>query len=507
MPEFMPQTPMQALVARTLKDAAGNSISKRAGYTYINGSMIPNALSALPARAIRAGRIVRAGVGATEKFVASIDPKAVNNVTAQIQTNVGVRVRSIKDGTNPGTEGNDGMINLKPKIVPSTTPFNIPLLQLEDQPFFFPQMQLETMLFDEAAETIANYLDNTDNGMDSYHMAKALAYAMWRAANNSQANVITLNKSKVYEDTYMIQMINELNSKLANGDSETKLMTFTGPREIAARPELIGYLKTPKTGFILNSDISTRMLYDPNFDIREAERVGTQYRGNIQGYELQEAPQGIFTLIEKWFGLAAGALNGVLGIVFTPQAYAMGGVGKKEMKMLQSSEHDGVVAFPYIKYGGTSYRIQYIIAYDDWTIPDALKNAAYPAPVKAPTEWYPDGFEPIQKVIYDADGNPVGYDTVADVLKPNGNLGSVVNLTVLGTAGAAVTNALVSVTNGSTPVAVTNNVDGTYTFIVPKGSTPSVTIAATGYTSQTFSLTKANTAKDNFAVTKTLVAS
>lgn len=514
---FTPKTATEAIVARTLADMGGTAITKRAGYTYINGSLVPKAIAPVIARAIRAGRIIRPGKGMTEDFVSAIDPRKVNSVAAQIQTNVGVRARTIRDNLSEGTAGNDGMINKNAKIIPSTTPFEIPLRQLEDQAFFFPQMQLETMLFDEVTETIANYMDNVTNGIDAYHMAKALSFSMYRGAiklasgdtktdATKYKNIITVNKDNLYDEIYAVKMLNNLTAKLANGDQDTQLMTFTGPRELVARPELISLLKTPKTGFVLNSDIATKLFYEPNFDMDEALRVGSQYRGNVQGYDMEEAPQGIWTLVEKWLGLNSGDLDGVLGIVFTPQAYAAGGVGKKEVRMLQSTDYDGVVAFPYIKYGGTSYRIQYIIAYDTWTVPAKLQNAKHAAPVKAPSQWYEDGFEPIEKVIYDGDGNPVGMQTIANVLKPNGSVECAVNLTVTGTAGAAVNNAVVTVTSDGLSVPVTNNTDGTYTFFIGKGAAATVAITATGYKAGSATVTAANTKKDAYALSVSLTA-
>lgn len=515
---FTPKTATEAIVARTLADLGGNAITKRAGYTYINGSLVPHALSPVIARAIRAGRIVRPGVGMTEQFTAAIDPTKVNSVTAQIQTNVGVRARTIRDNLREGTAGNDGLINKNPQIIPSTTPFNIPMLEVEDQKLFFPYMMLQTMVFDEVTETIANYMDNVTNGIDAYHMAKALSYSMYRGAlkrgsadsktdATKYANVITVDKTKLYDTSYIVKLFNTITAKLANGDPDTQLMTFNGPRLMANRPELNNLIKTPGTGFILNSDISTKLLYDPNFDIQEALRFGSQNRGNIQGYDLEEAPQGIWTLVEKWLNLPAGSLDGVLGIVFTPQAYAAGGVGRKDVTMLQSSENNGVVAFPYIKYGGGAYRMMYIIAYEDWVVPEKLQNASTPATVKAPVKWYTDDTESIEKVIYDGDGNPVGYETIANVLKPNGSVECAVNLAVKGTANAPINSAVVAVTSDGLSVPVTNNTDGTYTFFIGKGAAATVAITATGYTAGSANITAANTKKDTYNLSVSLTAS
>ena len=513
MPNFQPQTTTQAIVGKLLSGASDAAKKVSRGYTYIDGSLIPNALSPIIAKAIRAGRIVRPGVGMNEQFVASIDPKSVNKVTVQLQTNMGVRARTIKGDYAAGTPGNDGMINKNDKLIPSTSPLDVPVLQLEDQPLFFPQMQLQTMLFDEVAVTVANYMDNVTNGIDSYHMAKALSYAMYRGANEAEdpsdiadyANIITIDETHAYDDLYMVQKINAINAQLANGDALLQLMSFSGPREIAARPELLGWLKTPKTGFILNSDISTKLFYEPNYDTTEAERVGTQHRGSIQGYDLQEAPQGIWSLVEKWLGLDAGDLSGVYGIIFTPQAYAGSGVGKKEMTMLQSSQYDGVVAFPYIKYGGTAYRKMIIVASSTWSIPAKLQNVNYPAPVLAPTQWYEDGLEPIQKVIYDASGQPVAVETIANIVKPNNQLCEV-TFAIKGTAGAPITAANLAITNGTKVTPWLNNGDGTYAFNVKQGDTPSIVVSATGYTSQTIALTKTDTKYSTYKRDIALVA-
>ena len=513
MPNFQPQTTTQAIVGKLLGGTSDAAKKVSRGYTYIDGSLIPNALSPIIAKAIRAGRIVRPGVGINEQFVASIDPKSVNKVTVQLQTNMGVRARTIKADFAAGTPGNDGMINKNDKLIPSTSPLDVPVLQLEDQPLFFPQMQMQTMLFDEVAVTVANYMDNVTNGIDSYHMAKALSYAMYRGASEADDptditdydNIITIDEAHAYDDLYMVRKINDINAKLANGDSLLQLMSFSGPREIAARPELLGWLKTPKTGFILNSDISTKLFYEPNYDTTEAERVGTQHRGSIQGYDLQEAPQGVWSLVEKWLGLAEGDLSGVYGIIFTPQAYAGAGVGKKEMTMLQSSQYDGVVAFPYIKYGGTAYRKMIIIASESWTIPAKLQNVNYPSPVLAPTQWYEDGLEPIQKVIYDASGQPVGVETIANIVKAN-NLLCEVTFAIKNATGTNITAASLVITNGSKVTPFVNNGDGTYTFTCKQGDTPSVVVSATGYTSQTITLTKANTKYSAYKKDITLVA-
>jgi hypothetical protein len=175
------------------------------------------------------------------------------------------------------------------------------------------------------------------------------------------------------------------------------------------------------------------------------------------------------------------------------------------MTMLQSTSYDGVITFPYIKYGGTAYRKMVIIADEDWEIPDALKNVNYVAPVTAPNDWYPDGLEPIQKVIYDSAGQPIGLETIANVVKGN-NLACEVTLSIADGDGDPVVGATLAITNGTKTTPYTNMGDGKYVFTCKQGDTPSVVISATGFTSQTVTLTKTNTKGSTYKKAITLVA-
>ena len=65
--------------------------------------------------------------------------------------------------------------------MPSSTLFDIPLAQINDQALFFPQLMLTMALHDVVVETLASYADALIISMDSYHIAKAISYANPRA--------------------------------------------------------------------------------------------------------------------------------------------------------------------------------------------------------------------------------------------------------------------------------------------------------------------------------------
>jgi len=387
---FVPKSVSEAIVNAELTNRAAEAISTNdKGFQYIDGTMTQNLISPILARCIAVGRIVRPGVGATEEFVNVIDIDKVLNVTVQLPNMIGVTTRTV--GTN-GTPGNSGLINRAKKIITSTTPFNIPLTQYNDQALFFPKLMVTMALYDVFVETLASYADSIIIAMDSYHISKAISYAGYRVgqeikaqvefgvafANITESNIIRVDLSKVYEDNYMIKIWNELINKMAKGDPSRQALTFTGPREVTARIELINYLTTPKTGFVNNaSDIGQKIVFEPNFDMNLATRQGSMLRVSSQagkGFDLYEANQILFSHAEKWLGLTAGAFDKVLGVVFTPQAYAMGGAANAQTNIVQSSEYDGTVCFTYQKFGGTAYRKTFIIVESDFVMPEALQG-------------------------------------------------------------------------------------------------------------------------------------
>lgn len=504
------QSLTQEIIKRTVKEYAPSAVSNKGGYTYVNGSLIPNALSRTLARSIRAGRIMRPGVGMTEEFVGTLNPSEIMNVTVQLQNNVGIHARTLRDNGKAGTPNNDGLINTQHKIIPSTTPFNIPIRQMVDRALFFPELQLETMVFDEVASTVGNYFDNVVNAIDSYHLAKAVSYAVWRYnTDGDKKNIIEVNRSNgaAYADLAMIKMLNELNARMSNGDKKTGLGTFKGRRQLTATNELIGYLRSPKTGYVSNTEQGASIFYEPNFDLDETMKMGEQYRGKINGYEMQEMNQQTLDNMCAWLGLKAGSLDGILGIVTTPLSYAGGGVSKTQMKLLQSSQYDGVVGFPLVKFGGTAYRQVFLIVAEDWTIPHELETTLAPKQVIAPREWGDAEYEPIERVEYDSDGNPTGVkETIAQVIAPNGDTNCAITLHIVDATGKAIDNATLAPTANGNTVPYTNNMDGTYQIIVPKGAVVAGTITATGYNNGTITATAAQTKNWSYNVTVTLTA-
>lgn len=437
---FIPSSVSEAIVHAELQSRVADAITEQNGYQYIDGTMLANVISPVIARVVAIGRVIRPGIGATEEFTNVIDVNKVLHVTVQLPNMIGVTTRTIGTG---GTPGNAGLINRAKKIMPSSTPFDIPLAQVNDQALFFPQLMLTMALYDVVVETLASYADALIISMDSYHIAKAISYASYRAgieisaavgagedyATFMPSNIIRIDPAKVYDDNYMVKVLNDLTARMSKGDVSRSALTFNGPREIAARAELIGWLTSPKTGFVSNyNDYGQKLLLEPNFDLNIATRYGSQFRGDgtgTKGYSLQEANGALFSYAEAWLGLNLGDLDGVYGVVFTPQAYAMGGAANAITKLVQSSEYDGIVCFTYQKFGGTAYRKMWVIVDKDFAIPEKLIGTYVAAAGEDPAS-----FTPLAKqapVVAPVDWGITTYSELEDTLNNGGSVFAVVD--------------------------------------------------------------------------------
>ena len=176
------------------------------------------------------------------------------------------------------------------------------------------------------------------------------------------------------------------------------------------------------------------MLKNYDLDVRMADKnyVGTGYRGYALGFHWQEAPDIIWTVAERYLGLAAGALNNVYAIAVSFESTAMGRVIDLGVKMIDANEVRGVKAQPLNIWGHEAFRKSYVIGNSTLTNDylTAATNAETPGlGLTANTRLYPvapgianpTGTNTAQVPIYDANGDIVGYRAIATAPTPNGN--------------------------------------------------------------------------------------
>ena len=400
------------------------------GRFYLDGNMVHVELSNVIAEAIYIDEIFRDGQSVTGKY--TTDRKA-GAVRVNLDTPLPFSSRSTSYGGRPGTPGNGGVININPAILPANDEFMVYLNQVNDQAMLFPDLGKEYLPLDVMAKKIAGYAKRVSMDRSSSTLAEIIAYAFFRSLNQGDNlyQIADLNA----EDAYATAA-NDLNAKLSNGDPAQGAFTFaTEGRTIIGRPSFINKVFNRKSGIILNgSDLAQEMLKNYDLDVRMSDRnyVGTGYRGYALGFHWQEAPDIIWTIAERYLGLAAGALNNVYAIAVSFESTAMGRVVDLGVKLIDANEVRGVKAQPLNIWGHEAFRKSYVIG--DSTLTNdyltAATNAETPGlgltantrlyPV-APAIANPTSENTVTLPIYDASGAIIGYKALAYAPTPNGN--------------------------------------------------------------------------------------
>ena len=400
------------------------------GRYYLDGNMVHVELSNVIAEAIYIDEIFRDGQSVTGKY--TTDRKA-GAVRVNLDTPLPFSSRSTSYGGRPGTPGNGGVININPAILPANDEFMVYLNQVNDQAMLFPDLGKEYLPLDVMAKKIAGYAKRVSMDRSSSTLAEIIAYAFFRSLNQGDNlyQIADLNA----EDAYATAA-NDLNAKLSNGDPAQGAFTFaTEGRTIIGRPSFINKVFNRKSGIILNgSDLAQEMLKNYDLDVRMSDRnyVGTGYRGYALGFHWQEAPDIIWTIAERYLGLAAGALNNVYAIAVSFESTAMGRVVDLGVKLIDANEVRGVKAQPLNIWGHEAFRKSYVIG--DSTLTNdyltAATNAETPGlgltantrlyPV-APAIANPTSENTATLPFYDASGAIIGYKALAYAPTPNGN--------------------------------------------------------------------------------------
>lgn len=389
------------------------------GRFFLDGSMVNVELSDVIAEAIYIQEIFRDGQSVTGKY--TTDRKA-GAVRVLLDTPLPFSSRTVSYGGRNGTDGNSGVINVNPPMLPSNDEFMVYLNQVNDQAMIFPDLAKEQLPLDVMAKKISAYSKAVTQDRSASTLAEIIAYSAYRALNEGD-NLYAMADLDA-EDAYAT-LCAEMNAKLDNGDSIKGAYSFsTEGRTIIGRPSFINKVFSRKSGLILNgSDLAQTMLKEYNLDSKADEKtyVGTGYKGYAMGFNWQSAPDYIWTLAEKYLGLASGALANVNAICVSFESTAMGRVIDCDVKLIDANEVRGVKAQPLNIWGHEAFRKSYIIggAGFDTT---ALTTMGFTADTRkypvAPKDVANSDFVTVP--VYGADGSIVGYRQVAQVVQPNG---------------------------------------------------------------------------------------
>lgn len=458
------------------------------GRFYLDGNMVNAELSDVIAETIYIQEIFRDGQSVTGKY--TTDRKA-GAVRVMLDTPLPFSSRTVSYGGRNGTNGNSGVINTNPAILPSNDEFMVYLNQVNDQAMLFADLAKEYIPLDVMAKKIAQYTKSVTQDRSASTLAEIIAYAFFRALNEGD-NLYSMENLNA-ENAYAT-MCNDLGAKLDNGDIAQGAFTFaTEGRTIIGRPSFINKVFNRNSGIILNgSDLAQEMLknYDLNTRMSDRNYVGTGYKGYALGFHWQSAPDYIWTLAEKYLGLSKGALNNVYALAVSFESTAMGKIVDLGVKLIDANEVRVIKAQPLNVWGHEAFRKSYVIGGAGFDT-DAVTALGFTADERK----YPIAPKQIEQgdvisvPIIGVDGSVVGFKQIANVPQPNGdNIQSGVKAVAKPVAsvksGAVAANTKVTFTSATSGAKLTYTTDGSE----PTASSTAVPVAGV-------EITKAETVK------------
>lgn len=462
----------------------GATETDRNGRFYLDGTMVNAEISDVIAEAIYVEEIFRDGQSVTSKY--TTDRKA-GAVRVMLDTPIPFSSRTISYGGREGTEGNSGVINANPPLMPADDEFMVYLNQVNDQAMLFPDLSKEYIPLDVMARKINGYAKRVVEDRSASTLAEIIAYSFFRSLNGGDnlKTVADLKADNAYAD-----LINDLNAALDDGDEATGAHTFpTDGRTIIGRPEFVNGVFNRKSGVILTgADLAQSMLreYNLSVDFEGKNYVGANYKGYAMQFNWVVANSVIWKLAEKYLGLTEGALDNVYAIAVSREATAMGKIVDLGVKLIDANEVRGTKAQPLNIWGHEAFRKSFVIGkntltndYLSSTLSLSAGKRLYPIAPKAA-----NNANKIVLPVFGPDGvTQIGFREVAEVPKPNGGniqsgLKQVAPVTASVASGAVSASTKVTLSTATTGATIYYTTDGTQPTSASTKYTAQITISA-----------------------------
>lgn len=398
------------------------------GRFYLDGSAVHVDISRVIAETIYIKRIFRNGQSVTGKYTST--PERNGAVRVILNTPLPFTSRTTSYGGRKGTPGNGGVINVKPPLMPANDEFMVYTNQVNDQMMMFPDLSREYIPLDIMAQKISQYAERVYMDRDASTLAEIIAYAYFRSLNDGN-NLV--NEGDLAAENAYATLINDLNSRLDNGDAVRGAFTFpTEGRTIIGRPGFINGIFNRKSGVImLGGDLAQEMLKNYDLDVRMSDRdyVGTGYKGYAMNFHFQAAPDYIWTLAEAYLGLNKGALDNVDAIAVSFDATATAEGVDRGVKIVDATDFRGALAQPLNIWGHEAFRKSYVIGKATLTNDYLTGTLGLSADVRIHPIAPADAADALGEVdsdyltvpVYGPTGAVIGYKQIARVPGPNGD--------------------------------------------------------------------------------------
>ena len=451
-----------------------------------------------------------------------IDGMGITSRTAQAENASSVRVpimappryapRTITIGQYPGnsakgTPGNDGLENRNLPNTVQTNGVDVPFNQLYDDATIIYQLSQDMVSLPIAAQYTSMIPQTVANMEDSSIMATQIKAGLYQATQNSNANIVMIDVKNTNEG-YLQGVMNAIIGLMTNPGTTWAegIVQYDLERSvIIMKQSLFNLLFTVKNGVLVQSNLAQEMLVRGAFT-EDGRPKGNLIRGMYSGVYIKVVPDSYWRQAAAYAGITGeqyAQWDKVLAYIANAEGTAFGVASTTINPIPNPGNAVGTKIQNLWRWGCGVVRpssIGLVVSSDGGTGTDFVNPVNEQGNIIAPAD-----FDEIIKS-YGFDSN---YGNVERVGVYDDKTTTTVTLTVTDTpaSGGAATNiadAVLKIASDGNPVGYLNNADGTYTFVLGRGKTATVTVSAEGYNAATVNVTADNTATATYAMTQAL---
>lgn len=406
-----------------------------------------------------------------------------------------------------GTPGNDGLENNCLPNTIQTDGVDVTFNQIYDRATVIHKVSQNMVTLELLGKYNSMIPETAANMRDTTIMAAQIGNALYRASQKGNGNLIAYNPASANTEGYIQGIMNGLISAMTNPATswdEGIVQYDLDSCVIIMRQRFWNLLFRINNGALVNGgNMTPEMLMGGAFT-KDGRPLGKNVRGIYSGVQIKVVPDSYwyqaaaylgltkeqfaqFDKVEAFIASADGTAVGQLDASINPIPNPGNGIGTKIQTLFQW----GVQV---VRPSSIAAIVSTANDFGDFTNPVTEKpNLIAPANFNAVISQYGNTY--------------VNYGDCNKIGVVGGDIATTVTLTITGTGSANITDATLRIVDGEGKVkGFSNNGDGTYNFVLNRGTTATVDITAPGYNPATLNITAENTATDKYTATQVLTA-
>lgn len=495
-------------VMSNLKAAYNNYGVGDGNYPKVEGILTDRILENIWMKNILDAKIFADGLGVTSRTgVANASMVRVPIMAPPRYSMRTITIDASLNGRLNGTPGNDGLENRNLPNVIQTNGVDILLNQVYDDATVIYELSQDMVSLPLAAEYTSMIPSVVANMEDTTELALHLKGALARAAESENANVIPVDLSNTSEG-YLQQIMNSLIGAMTNPQttwSEGIVQYRLDDSIIVMKQSFFNRLFSVRNGALVSaSNLAQEMLLGGAITA-DGKPKGNNIRGIYSGVWIKVVPDSYWRQAAALIGITAEnypQYDKIQAYIANAMGFGFARARAQINPIPNPGNAIGTKIQNLFRWGGEMTRrsAAAVVIASESNLTDFVNPVDENGRIVAP-----DSFNDVIKT-YGFDGD---YGNTSKIGVYESNSTTTVTLTVTGgTGGTALTDAVLKITKGDgNVVGYTNNANGTYSFVLSRGDTATVGIAAVGYKEATVSITATNTATETYATSKSLTAS